>query len=353
MSIRKRKVFYLSGFDPRGAHFYHQTYREAAQSYSALSGEAVDVSKRNAQGWQVHNTAQSVHTDYHFLRWDDIVRRAWMRNPLPLLWRALLMYKDYFLHTDRQMGRKIFRMRYRTVLFPLIVLVLLPLLLAGLFSVFMPPIIALCLALLAVPFIVKRVKALWLLRFYIFNHRYTTQGDAELDAQLRAFAAEIAASFNEDWDEILLICHSNGGILAVPLMNHLFALRPNLPARFHLVTMGQLNAAIACLQSAVHFREALAQLATQDFSWVDINFPPDFACVPLSPFADMPHRCRLITRSPQFFRYYDAAHYQKLRRNKYLLHFAYLQTAHSLSPLNVIAITAGSKPLIEQVKETA
>ena len=38
MSGYKRKIFYLSGFDPRGARFYHQMFGEQADRFCATTG---------------------------------------------------------------------------------------------------------------------------------------------------------------------------------------------------------------------------------------------------------------------------------------------------------------------------
>lgn len=83
--VKQRHVFYLSGFDPKGPAHYHRLYADEAAKAAALGGYTVQVGKRrklseHAAGWSVEyrgpGTADSgpVHTEFEFLRWDDIVR---------------------------------------------------------------------------------------------------------------------------------------------------------------------------------------------------------------------------------------------------------------------------------------
>ena len=85
----KRKVFYMGGFDPRGVRHYHALYREAAERWSERTGIALEVSTRKVASptrtdWLVSNPDDDTRTSYSFLRWEDLVRRAWIKNPARL-----------------------------------------------------------------------------------------------------------------------------------------------------------------------------------------------------------------------------------------------------------------------------
>ncbi len=342
MAVHKRKVFYLSGFDPRGARHYHQLCQEAARTYDA------EVTPRTAEGWQIRKDATT--TDYRFLSWDDIVRRAWVRQPLTLVWRALRMYATYARHLQWRDTFALPQAPLITLLYPLAFMVLLPVVLFGLGAWLMPWPLALAMAALLSVAALQLSKGLWLLRFFVFNHRAAS--DHELDARLDRFAQEIHASFSEPYDEILLLAHSNGSILSVPLMEKLSALG-GWPEHFRLVTLGQCIPLVSLLRSAVGFRQQLAQLATRRFYWCDIGFPPDGAAygrtntfAPLQSGPDV----TLKLLSPRFFQYYEPARYQRLRRNKYQLHFAYLHTGDHHSPIDFMALVAGPHSLPESVQ---
>ena len=96
MTVKKRIVFYFSGFDPRGARHYYQLYRTEAEKQARLAGYDIEIGKRERiddhllrwpVAWQDGETR--VETDYVFGEWDDIVRRFWVRNPLHLAWVTL------------------------------------------------------------------------------------------------------------------------------------------------------------------------------------------------------------------------------------------------------------------------
>ena len=57
--VKRRKVFFMSGFDPKGPSFYYQMFVENAAKQAALSGMTIDVSKRKRSGkfiskWHIH-----------------------------------------------------------------------------------------------------------------------------------------------------------------------------------------------------------------------------------------------------------------------------------------------------------
>jgi hypothetical protein len=95
-TVRRRCVFYVSGFDPKGASFYHALYMEQALLQSALNGTKLDVGPRQRlpggnSFWDVKSaTAQGpVETHYEFMRWDDVVRAHWPKNELQLWWKIV------------------------------------------------------------------------------------------------------------------------------------------------------------------------------------------------------------------------------------------------------------------------
>ena len=97
--VRRRQVFFLSGFDPKGASYYHALYRAEAARQSAVSGMPIEVGarQRGQQGrnfWIVQGGLEEARceTAYEFARWDDIVRQHWSRSA----WRLIFdMFRAY------------------------------------------------------------------------------------------------------------------------------------------------------------------------------------------------------------------------------------------------------------------
>lgn len=365
----KRKVFYVGGFDPRGVRFYHQLAGEQVQRYAERTGEAVTVSTR-AKGsptrsdWTIRNDTLDTTTDYSFLRWEDIVRAAWVKNPFSLGLRAFRAYRDNIRHLDFATGKTLGKGPLITLFYPPVFMILLPLLIALpvalVAAIWLPSWVAVPIALIAGvaiarPFLI-RMHAPWLLRFFVFNSELGG-GEAHpaLEKRLDIFADEIAQSFAGDWDEILLLTHSNGAILGVPLMVRILE-RANgaLPTNFAFVTMGHCLPLIACRRDATRFKDQLRYLARHDFRWIDIGSPPDGAAYSgVNPMLLVAPEAkpRMELLSPRFHLFYDPETYHTGYHNKYEIHFDYLRTGDRVSEIDFPSLMATPRGIEQSIAE--
>ncbi|TZG25171.1 hypothetical protein [Sphingomonas montanisoli] len=367
MQAFKRKIFYLSGFDPRGARYYHQMFGEQATLFNAMAGRNVTVGKRRREpphsvAWTIEDRDPDTRTDYVFLGWDDVVRTHWVKNPLALLKRSAAAYWNFTRLLDWPIVKTFpFGVRF-AFYYPGVSAIALPILLGLLLCL---PAIALLgwgwgLAMTAIVavavsmFIVKKIQGFWLLRFIIFNDTLANDRlPPDVEARMNDFANQIAASFDEDWDEILFVTHSNGSIMGVPMMARLLdRFGGTLPDRFGFVTLGSCIALIGNRKDSHRFHDMLAQVGRGDFRWLDIGSITDGACIAgIDPCISTrePRRARLFQTSPRWFKYCDPATYQARRRNKYETHFDYLRTFDRLSPLDYIALASGARPLAQSI----
>ena len=366
-----RKVFYLAGFDPRGARYYHQLLREQV---AAGGDAAVAVSPRRRVGsdvvWEVGDGATFAAT-HHFLAWDDIVRSHWPKGPLAVARATLGAYRGFLSHLDRRlvMGWP-WGSRF-TLFYPGATLVGVPLvaglLTAGLLALAahlalpaLPArtealaVVALTLALTATltAWLLRKMHSMWLLRFIIFNHLLAArQAGNEIEARLDAFAETIAAALRDaaPGEEVLLLTHSNGSILAMPLMARLLDMFDGaMPPHFALVTLGSCIPLLAARRDAGWYHGLLDAVAARNFRWLDVTSPTDGACAPGVP----PCQGRPIERpagfrgfSPRWFRYADPATYKARRADKYNTHFDYLRRMERASPLDYLSLTCSALPL--------
>ncbi len=359
----KRKVFYVGGFDPRGVRFYHSLAAEAVSRYAGLTGEPATVSTRRNHGafrtdWTIANPAQDVETEYSFLRWDDIVREAWIKNPLKLGVRAWHAYRANLKHLDFETGKKFGKGPLVTLFYPPVLTIVLPLLITlilwGVAAIWLPGLVALVLAFVAAVAIsaplLTKWHAPWLLRFFVFNSELGGgERHPEIEHRLAAFTDEIATALDDPWDEIILLTHSNGSILSIPLMVRLLGRRGDqLPANFTLVTMGHCIPLVACRRDATRFHDQLRRLATADFRWIDIGSPPDGAAYhgvnPMAIVAPDP-KPRIELLSPRFHLFYNPDTYHKGYANKYEIHFDYLRTGDRISPLDFPSLMTAARPI--------
>lgn len=366
----KRKVFYLGGFDPRGVRFYHQLYREQAARHAALTGEPLAVGGRQtgAAGsvvsarWTVDNPQAGVETDYEYLRWEDLVGKVWIRNPLSLALRAARAYAGHALKMDFLRMRRLRKGPVITILYPPLLAVLIPLLLALipalLLSLLLPfwagAIVGIAISAALSGRILAKLVVPWLLRFMTYHGALAEQGPGDaLDERIDQFAARIAQELDGDWDEVQLVTHSAGTILGMRLMRRLIALRGgSLPDHFVMLGLGQVVPVIALRRDARWYHDDLRALADKAFRYVDISSPPDGAAYyNVNPFrlvADQ-YAARVDMLSPRFHLFYEPENYHGGWSNKYEAHFDYLRVGDRLSPIDFISLTAGRRTVDDAV----
>lgn len=368
MPAFKRKIFYLSGFDPRGARFYHQLLAEQAGLFNRTAGTGISVGERRREpphsaSWTVADPSRDVETDYVFLGWDDLVRTHWVKNPIALLRRSAAAYWNFTRQFDWPITRRFPRGVQFAFYYPGVSAILLPILFGLLLCIPFAAwlgwrwglLAAAVIGMAVAMFVVKKIQGFWLLRFIIFNDTLASDRlPADVDERMAEFADQIQASFAGDWDEILFVTHSNGSIMAVPIMARLLqTCGGRLPDRFSLVTLGSCIALIGTRKDSKRFHGQLETVGQGDFRWLDIGSITDGACIAgIDPCIScaQPRRARLFQTSPRWFKYCDPASYQARRRNKYETHFDYLRTFDRISPLDYVAITAGPRPLAESIE---
>lgn len=366
----KRKVFYLGGFDPRGVRFYHQLYREQAERWSQATGKPVDVSGRRAgpagaagsAQWTVDNPADGVETDYEYLRWEDLVGKVWIRNPLILAWRSIATYVGHSRFMQFGRMKKLRPGPVLTICYPPFLAVMIPLLFALVPALLLWTVLPFWLAALAGIAVsvalsgrwLNKLVVPWLLRFTYYHHCLAAGGPGEaLDERLDLFARRIAQEMDGPWDEVLLIGHSAGTILSMSVMRRVMDIRGGqAPDNFAVLGLGQVVPVIALRTDAAWYHADLAALTDRAFRYVDISSPPDGAAYfnvnPLTLVADQ-CAARVDMLSPRFHLFYDPENYHGGWSNKYEAHFDYLRVGDRVSPVDFISLTAGPLRLDQSV----
>jgi hypothetical protein len=381
--VRRRCVFYVSGFDPKGAAHYHALYKEQSARQAEIGGLAIDVGPRKRQpdgnaAWTLRadDGGVPVETQYEFMRWDDVVRAHWPRHQWQL-WRDVLTTTVFNLrHGALQAMYELSWPPAMALFMPFVLLIgvllgapLLGLLMgwigwemldnlaaglvAGLSAA--AAVIWLGLALEA------RYSMYWMMRSYAFTAQQATGRAPDLEARLDALATRLAQRLAERRDdEVLVVGHSSGAIMAAIIVAR--ALR-RLPSReepvapvLSLLTLGQWIPLLGLLPQALAFRTELAELATAPgLDWVDFSAPPDGCCFALTdpvagsgvaPAGRLTDRPKLL--SPRFAEMFDPADYQALRRDKFKLHFQYLMAARRAVEYDYFRITAGARSLADR-----
>ena len=402
--VGRRHVFYVSGFDPKGPAHYHRLYTDEAAVAGAVGGYNTTVGKRrklseHSAGWSVHYRATAgdesaeVNTEVEFLRWDDIVRDHWPRHP-GVLAADLVKTTWLYLRTGALW-------RMYTLSWPPVVALVVPFLIL-LALVLALPLAALVggwtgrsawaagahplaswalglavasglfgLAFAGARLAEKRLNMQWLLRSYAFTGRQGTTGWPVLETRLDAFARAISErvslaakgqsklpdspSSDEACDEVLIVAHSSGSIMAVAALARAMLLDPQLTQRgprVSLLTLGHWTPLLSSLPGAHGFRAELDRLARDpELDWVDFTAPPDGCCFALTdPItaaglapAERANHPRLL--SPRFASLFSPSRYASIKRDRFHLHFQYLMASELPGDYDYTAITAGPQTL--------
>lgn len=380
-TVRKRCVLYVSGFDPKGAGHYHALYRDEAARQAIVSGLKVAVGPRrrlpngNAQ-WslQAQDGGGLVATDYEFLRWDDVVRQHWHRQAWRV-WVDVMTTSMHFMRTGALW-------RMKRLSWPPFVALFAPFLLlcAVLLGI---PAVALGIwflagnlggnrafaGVLAVVWLLGafwgaqrlegRFSMLWLMRSYAFTRRQAAGETPELEQRLDQHAGTLLERVESGtYDEVLLVGHSSGCIMAVEVMGRALKRAPDMArhgSSVNLLTLGQCIPMLGTLPEANAFRGHLARLGTADgLGWIDVSAPPDGCCfalcdplvvLPVPLAGRRPDRPKLV--SPRFVKMFEPAVYEKLKQDRFRIHFQYIMAADLPTDYDYFQWTAGSRYLVK------
>lgn len=370
--IRTRRVHYISGFDPRGAAYYHRLFREEACKQGSLNKAQIHVGSRsrlnaNVTRWEVSSKwdGEPVHTDYQFMHWDDLVRRHWEKKALPLLVQGMSLYLRYIGCGALSRVRQVAPSAALSGIFPLLFYIvcmacafctavlafgLAIWLGVALWGAFCSMIFVFGLVLFFVWSLAERMGVLWLLRTYLFVFRWGNSQASVLEQRAEEFAAHILKEQKRaPVDEVLLVGHSVGTMVAVQVAA-LMASAGNLKSgtlEFSLITLGQCIPFLSFIPQASEFRKSLESVSwSSHLSWTDVTIPPDALCFyRVDPLSSLEAGCGGSNRPrlavARIFRMFSGATYSKMRWNKLRIHFQYLMASESPADYDFFLFTCG------------
>jgi hypothetical protein len=386
--VKRRDVYYVSGFDPKGAAWYHNTYQSEAPKQALLGNYRIAVSDRRRQPghvarWQIRyeDDGGAVETTYDFLRWDDIMRANWPRGAFAIQW---LMLKTYWRYLTTGILWRVLKLTWATFIaaaYPaglLMAVSLVALVVIGLCAfvawlVNAPAWIGLIIGIaLAYPVMVygspwleKAYGAQWLVRIYAFNLKQARRAVPELEERLDGFARHIVSrSENTDADEILIVGHSTGAQTAVSLADRVLRLDPqfaNRRAKVSFLTIGGSIPMMGWQPEAEWFRQAVKRIVDEPrLDWLDFTVAQDGATFALQDPAKL-LGLRPETReddkpkllSTKLFDLFTPETFKQVHRDWRRVHFHYLMASERAADYDYFAITAGPQTLAQRYAHRA
>jgi hypothetical protein len=390
LPVKRRWVLYVSGFDPAGPAKYHQLYKEQSALAAPLLRANIEVSERSNRSadklaqWRVSHTpddrtASATETDYVFARWDDLVRQHWLPlQTVRQVWGFLqAFFATHVLYWGSGAMLTLLRLgglRTFALILPLIIATVgLALIImittigiwGGINSLFFNQntllagieyaraaiilIVALALWCLLAWQLEKRWHMLWLMRSYLFTRLQALGRLPELEQRLSLHAEHIRqAAGSGSYDEILVVGHSSGCIMASLALARVLPLANSSSSQISLLTLGHCWPMLSSLPTAQVARDELVHLSKQKIKWVDVSAAADGCCYAfVDPTPDNAlQRPQLV--SARWHTLFPISEYQALKRDRFRFHFQYLFATPVLGDCDFFAITSGSLTLAER-----
>ena len=388
--VKKRRVFYIPGYDPIHPRRYRELYRTESAAQAQVSGYDIGISPKSGEnyGWQVTASMDNTHVDaeVEVLVWSDIVRGS-MASTIPATYVQLVRTAWTYIASGTL--RRLMWLRKGPViaaLYPVGMLILQLLLAliagrigggavrAGLEAVLpiLPDMLTLAVGwAVGVVLIVAILRwfkakdgklfAYYLMHDYAYSAHWKGANPPELETRMSQFRATIAAALNSDTDEVLVVGHSSGAHLGVSILADLIR-DGSVPASgpaLGFLSLGQVVPMVSFLPLATRLRADLNFLSMRDeLTWVDVTAPGDgcaFAlCDPVAVSGVAPdgHKWPLVI-SAAFTQTLSPERWAELRWKFFRLHFQYLCAFDRVGNYDYFRITGGPLTLAERFEGRA
>ncbi|WP_264213364.1 hypothetical protein [Leisingera thetidis] len=385
--VRRRRVFYIPGYDPIHPRRYRELYRKEGAAQAEISGYSLSLSPKRtkgAYGWHAAAVMDGVQSeaDIDVLVWSDIVRGS-MEATIPATYWQLARTAWIYITTGAL--RRLMRLRKGPViaaLYPVGMLLLQALLafllawgvahafgvaarfggLGGQTAAATGWALGLGCGYALLRWFKKRdgrIFAYYLMHDYAHSAASRGAVPPEMEARMREFRALIAGAMRDpSLDEVLVVGHSSGAHVGVSVLADL--VREGLPAdrpALGFLTLGQVVPMVSFLPRADRLRADLKYLSLRDeLAWIDVTAPGDgcaFAlCDPVAVSGVAPDGKRWpLVFSAAFTQTLSPERWQQLRWRFFRLHFQYLCAFDRPGDYDYFRITAGPLTLADRYKD--
>jgi hypothetical protein len=367
--IHRRGVFHIPGYDPAPVAAVKRRFVRELKRFEQTWSVTTAISPGSTENaWHVVASGPNwrAETLYRFVNWDDAIaeiarRRAWRRIP-----EGLLAFADFVVNALPGYLRA--NWRYAGFfLYPFVMFFTLTAL-----ALFAGKLAAEA-ADSALAGAVVAVIALALLwqwpgrRFYlhllfddwIFSRAYLREGSPAVEAKLDQAAQEIAAAIRRnEADEIVVIGHSLGAVLAIDLIDRALRLEPSLGQtgpRIALISVGSSILKIGLHSAATRFRAATVRVSSAPgVFWGDYQAISDimnfYKRDPLAAMA-LPARDVPLVRMVRIRHMLDAAIYRRIRYQPLRMHLQFVSGNNLRNAYDYFMLVCGPLSAERQVRE--
>jgi len=404
--VKRRRVFYIPGYDPIPPRRYRELYRKESAQQAEISGYDIGIAPKSGAnyGWRVEARmdGQSTDTQIEVLVWSDIVRDS-MSSSIPATYLQLV--RTAWIYITSGALRRLMWLRKGPViaaLYPVGMLLLQLLVALGLglvaarllgwvlltaggalsallglenaasidYSIFVfgKAVFQWALGLWVIWTALNWFKAkdgkffaYYLMHDYAYSAASKGANPVELEERMDAFGDAIATALEEDVDEVLVVGHSSGAHLAVSILADLIreGAVPLGRPKLAFLSLGQVVPMVSFLPKADRLRADLHYLsARNELTWVDVTAPGDgcaFAlCDPVAVSGVGPEGKKWpLVLSAAFTQTLSPERWKELRWKFFRLHFQYLCAFDQVGDYDYFRITAGPVALADRFRGRA
>jgi hypothetical protein len=373
--IARRHVFYVEGYDPRGADGYYDIFRRSWKRcrgvwhFEGTLGELALDSDLIAH-WDVEAAGPNwrVATRYEFLRLEGVIagnmaEPMWRQVSRALAWVA----DDLVTGTTVRIFRAAWRFGLHLLYFQVLLWLWLALALAGgalaaLAAVRLGGLSAgvaiaigggigiACFRLLRP--LADRLQVVQINNCWPYLREFARGDASAFDAPIDAYAARIvAAARANEVDEIVVVGHSAAGVTACAVTARAFALDPDLGRRgpkIVLLTLGSVMPAAALHPAAQRMRDVVGRIATEPaLTWIDCVSRKDvmnfwgFDPVGGIGIEAAGERCNPLIWTVRFKEVVSPEYYRRLRLSFFRLHYQFIMSGDRPAPYDYLMLVAG------------
>ena len=383
--MRRRHVIYVEGYDPQGAEGYYSLFERAWRRFlkiwplQAQVGELV-LDSQDFAHWDIDASGPNwqVATRYDFLRQEHMIR-ANMAQPLyRQIPRALGWALDYLV------SGAIFRVlraswEFGTVLihFEMMVLWWLLLSVGGGWLIahlatsyfdwpaplaLLAGIVAACAIFLALRPLAKRWFVIQINSHWPYLTAFARGEPTCFDAPIEACARHVVAAAGANAaDEIVVVGHSGGGVLAPAVITRALELDPEVGRRgpaLILLTLGSIAPGAALHPRAKKLRAVFAQLAVEpSITWIDTQSRKDvlnfweFDPVGGLGIALACERHNPIVWKVRFRDMLSPEFYKRIRLDYFRMHYQFIMANDQRAPYDYFMLVCGPLPVTTWAKD--
>lgn len=324
----KRKIFYIPGFDPRSpAHYKKLLF----QNFPEIKAVSTQVDKG-----RFRYEIEGLSVDYEILSWHENVSNHWLTGLRGNFINVKDLFLEFIFKGGYYRGSQVDFKKAAQTAFPIyfyLIWLLVAVLSFGLLANVLTEEFAVMGTILAMAIwlginyliyiLFEKSYLFWITRIMRFFAIYANQKVPDVIEKEKFFERKITEALESGgFDEVILVGHSVGSILAVDMLANIE--EKGKGKDLTLITIGHCVSGVYVAKGAGWFKAKLAKLADRKAFWVDVTAVRDLVNFYMINPAFYKESKPDLSLSARFHKTFDRPFYDSLKWDFYKIHMLYL-----------------------------